>query len=284
MIDITATRVMATRNHPPLITLLLRGGLGLVGMCLFSPLSAAAAVSVEVMETFPAPSVRALAVDQSFYVHIRYASETPLRIHVRPVTRDEEGSAINGGSVLLPPGSGETLGWFALRAPGVVNEYRIAVDAENIGYPKDVLAVPITLEWKQGGVMTDTGRPDWVATINQRNEALWKAEQKNAEMDSPFLNLMLGLLLMPLLFGIPLLAIALSIVALVRWTGPWRHAGGLPLVFFAIWLVLFIFDLTRDPTSHNLWPFEMLYWAGLTLAWLFALFVARKFIARKAAG
>ena len=194
--------------------------------------------------------------------------------------RARTANAISGGSVSLPPGSGETLGWFALRVPGVVNEYRISADTQNSGYPTAVLTVPVTLEWKNGGVRTDTGRPEWVTRINQRNEALAKAEQVNAEMESPVLNLVLGMLIMPLLFGIPVLAIALCVVALLRWTGTWRYAGGLPLVFLAVWIVILVIAVTRDPTSHNLWPFELLTWAGFTLTWLTVLFVAWKFLKR----
>jgi hypothetical protein len=184
--------------------------------------------------------------------------------------------------VLLPPGSGETLGWFALREPGVVNEYRISADTKNSGYPEDVLTVPVHLEWKPEGIMTDSGRPEWIGRINQINEALFAAERANAAMQSSgFGTTLLGLLVIPLLFGIPLLVLALCVVAVVRWKGGWRYAGGLPLVLFGIWLVMFLIDVARDPTSHNLWPFEMLMWAGYTAVWLTVLFIVRKLTARK---
>jgi hypothetical protein len=247
-----------------------------VCVCLWNPLSSAAAVSVAVPETFPAASTAVLEVDQSLYLRIAYTSDTPVRIHVRPVLQDGSNNYITGGSVLLPSGNGETLGWFALRAPGIVTGYRIAADTDNSGYPKELTTLPARIEWKRGGMMTDTGPPAWIDDINRRNEALWKAEMRNSKSKSPFFDLVLGLVIVPLLFGIPLLALALSIVASIRWTGAWRYAAGLPLALSAIWLVNFLVDVTRDSTSHNLWPFELLYWAVPTLAWLAALYVARK--------
>jgi len=245
--------------------------------------SALAGVTVEVIDTFPESTDQALAVNQNFYVHLRYASDTPVRIYVRPFTQGKASNAISHGAFLLPPVADETLGWFALRAPGVVDEFRVLVDTENSGYPKEVLSVPVKLKWKPGGIMTETGMPDWIGNINQRNEILMRAAQRNAGMGHSVGNMVLGMLIMPLLFGIPVLAFALSVVAFIRWPGAWRYAAGLPSLVFGIWVVNFIIDVTRDPTSHNLWPFELLYGAGYALAWLAVLFVARKLLAKKAA-
>ena len=248
----------------------------------FLSLPAVATVSVEVVETFPEQTDQALAVDQNFYVHLRYSSDLPVRIYVRPYSDGERSSAISHGAVMLPPGSGETLGWFAMRTPGVVDGYRVSVDTTNSGYPEEVLAVPVTLEWKPGGVMTNTGKPEWVDRINQLHAAMSKAERANAEMDSSgFGTMLLGMLIMPLLFGIPLLAIVLCIVAMILWKGIWRLAGGVPLVLFGIWLVNFLIDVTKDPTSHNLWPFELLYWAAFAWVWLIVWFVVKKGVSKQ---
>ena len=248
----------------------------------FLSLPAVATVSVEVVETFPEQTDQALAVDQSFYVHLRYSSDVPVRIFVRPYTAGERSNAISHGAVMLPPGSGETLGWFALRTPGVVDGYRVSVDTTNSGYPEDVLTVPVKLEWKPGGVITHTGQPEWINRITLLHEEMRKAEYANRQMESDSFGMMLlGMVLMPLLFGIPLLALVLCVVAVIRWQGRWRYAGGLPLVLFGIWLVKFLYDVTKDPTSHNLWPFELLYWAGFTLVWLLVWFVVKKGIGKQ---
>ena len=43
-----------------------------------------------------------------------------------------------------------------------------------------------------------------------------------------------------------------------------------------------VVDVARDPTSHNLWPFELLMWGAASVGILGALAVARR-LARAAA-
>ena len=248
----------------------------LLAVICFIPFSAFANFSVEVVETFPARTDQALAPGQHFYVHLRYTSETPVRIFVRPYTAGNLSNAITSGSVSLPPGSEETLGWFAMRSQGRVDEYRVSTYIKGSGGQEDILTVPVKLQWQPGGTMTNTGIPEWVARINQRNEALAKAEREQAATGSSAGDSILGMIIMPLLFGLPLLAIVLCALAFVRWKGGWRYAGGFPLALFALWLVKFLFDITRDPSSHNLWPFELLMWSVPTLAWLLILILVRK--------
>ena len=61
-----------------------------------------------------------------------------------------------------------------------------------------------------------------------------------------------------------------------RWAGAWRLAAGLPLLGWAIWGGNFARDVTRDPTSHNLFPFEVLIGAGMALLYLGGLAVLRR--------
>ena len=49
-------------------------------------------------------------------------------------------------------------------------------------------------------------------------------------------------------------------------------------------VVLRIFiDTVRDPTSHNLWPFEIVMWGGLSCACMLLLGLAHKLFAPKRA-
>jgi hypothetical protein len=41
-----------------------------------------------------------------------------------------------------------------------------------------------------------------------------------------------------------------------------------------------IFGVTRDPTSHNLWPFELVIWGSLSVVLLVVFLVARRFAGR----
>ena len=65
-----------------------------------------------------------------------------------------------------------------------------------------------------------------------------------------------------------------------RWRGHWRIAVALPAAA-AVFVVLRIaIDVARDPTSHNLWPFEVLMTgAGCAVA-VAALAVSRRWLAR----
>ena len=240
----------------------------------FWSFSAIAGVSVEVIETWPEQSELALGLDQSWYVHLKYTAAEPVRIYVRPFIHGNAANAMSHGAYLLPAGSGETLGWFAMREPGVVDEYSVSYTPKDSGQTIPLLSVPVKLEWKNGGAMTDAG-PEWIARINKQGEAIWKAEMANAPKSSPVIGMLIG----PVLFGIPVLAIIFSVMAIKRWQGNWRYAGGLPLGIFGIWAGILIVSVIIDPTSHNLWPFEMMIWAAGTLVYLAVLFVVRKLFA-----
>jgi len=52
----------------------------------------------------------------------------------------------------------------------------------------------------------------------------------------------------------------------------WKVLAWVPVLPLAIWAPWIAWDVTRDPTSHNLWPFEVVIW-GILSAGLFAAFV-----------
>jgi hypothetical protein len=87
------------------------------------------------------------------------------------------------------------------------------------------------------------------------------------------LDLIVGPLLGIIMFGLPAAAIILAILALWRWRGWWRVFAAIPLVLIGIDGTRIILDTARDPTSHNLWPLELLLWtlpglAVIALLWL----------------
>jgi hypothetical protein len=85
----------------------------------------------------------------------------------------------------------------------------------------------------------------------------------------------LGLLAFPLLLGIPLAYAWLQVRALRRWVGAWRFAAAVPVVGWVVWGGDFARDVAVDPTSHNLFPFEILVGVGLATAYLCALALGR---------
>ena len=66
----------------------------------------------------------------------------------------------------------------------------------------------------------------------------------------------------------PVIYLALQIRAVMRWTGGFRLAALIPPAVWAMWAAVLILDLSRDPTAHNLFPFEILVGALLSLAYL----------------
>ena len=90
------------------------------------------------------------------------------------------------------------------------------------------------------------------------------------------MDMVLGLFAFPVLLGIPMGYAWAQAKLLRRWAGAWRLAAGLPLRGWAIWAGNFARDVTRDPTSHNLFPFEVLIGAGMALLYLGGLAVLRR--------
>ena len=71
-----------------------------------------------------------------------------------------------------------------------------------------------------------------------------------------------------ILLGVPLGYLALQARLLHRGHGGWRLAAGAPLPIWLMWIARFAWDTTLDPTSHNLFPFEILIGAAAALLYL----------------
>jgi hypothetical protein len=79
------------------------------------------------------------------------------------------------------------------------------------------------------------------------------------------------------------LGVGLPVWALKRWRGGWRMAACVPLAAFGFVVLRIIVDTSADPTSHNLWPLEVVIWGGACTVVMAALFVARAIVRRGAA-
>jgi hypothetical protein len=77
------------------------------------------------------------------------------------------------------------------------------------------------------------------------------------------------------LLGLPLGYLVLQTRLLRRWHSGWRLAAAAPLPFWLMWAARFAWDTTLDPTSHNLFPFEILIGAAAALLYLVVLAGAR---------
>lgn len=94
-------------------------------------------------------------------------------------------------------------------------------------------------------------------------------------------------LVLPAIFivviGILLASIGGPLWAFFRWKGGWRVAAAVPLVVMAATIGRIAIDVSLDPTSHNLWPFECLMVGALCTTAIVIMAVAKKVLARRGA-
>lgn len=235
-----------------IVTLLsLAAALGLSGQARAEP-------TVRVLETWPAGDRITLARNQNFHLRLAYSSDQPVGIWVRPYFR---GEPANAGTSPSPryTGDGEMLAWFFLMQPGdEVDEIRIT--AGNGG----VRSTPVVATHRVhviGGSATSAGEapPAWVTDMRAQARL---AEQRAAEARSQApvsagdVALLNGFMLAML--GVGLLGFAGPAWMLRRWRGGWRIAAAVPAIMMAFVVLRIVIGVAIDPTSHNLWPFEIL--------------------------
>ena len=63
--------------------------------------------------------------------------------------------------------------------------------------------------------------------------------------------------------------------ALRCWQGVWRVAAAVPALIIGFVVLRIVIDTSSDPTSHNLWPFEILQAGALSLVLIGLLLAAR---------
>lgn len=251
-----------------------------VAVLAFHP--ARAQTQVQVLETWPAGDSITLGQNQNFYLHLHYTSDQPEHIWARPYFQGKPANAGSNPSRVYPAGSGEALGWFFLFDPGTqVDEVRItAGDGSTHGTPV-VATYPVSIT---GGDEPAQGaaQPAWLVTLRATDKAAQDADYQKA-MNTPVtagdVALFSGFMLAMIAIGI--LALAGPAWGLWRWRGGWRLAAAVPAVIMAFVVLRIFIDTTRDPTSHNLWPFEIVMWGGWICVGMLLLGIAHKLFAAK---
>jgi hypothetical protein len=72
--------------------------------------------------------------------------------------------------------------------------------------------------------------------------------------------------------------VAVPLWSVWKWRGGWKIAAAVPAAIILFVVARIVIDTARDPTSHNLWPFEILEFGLLGLAIIGALKLARRFL------
>ena len=84
-------------------------------------------------------------------------------------------------------------------------------------------------------------------------------------------------MLEPLIIIVSIAVVVLGpqIWAIRAWQGVWRWLAAAPLLLVGVDLVLILVSTAIDPTSHNLWPLELLFIAALGLPVVGVLWLVR---------
>ena len=237
--------------------------------------AARAEPSVRIIETQPSTDAT-LGHGKTFYVRIGYASQAPISLWARPYLNGQEVNAMSNPSWPYV-GTGEALGWFELVKPGAVDEIRIKAGGGKPYREWEVLRQPVQLRWTADDTAAEPRAP-WVdALIAAEASRAQEEAQRRANEPTPIgaAALMSGFML--LVLALLVASVAVPLWSVWKWQGGWKIAAAVPAVVIAFVVLRIIVDTSRDPTSHNLWPFEILQFGVAALAVIGILKVARRF-------
>jgi hypothetical protein len=239
--------------------------------------SVRAETTVRVLETWPPGDRVELGRNQSFYLRLAYATDVPVRIWVAPYRNGERVDAGSNPST-LHSGRGEALGWFFFMQPGaVVDEVRVTAGDGSTANTRLVAVWNGRVTGGSGAEDNESAAPGWIAELTakarkEQDEA--NQARANAPVAAGEVVLFGGFMLAML--GVGVLGLAWPLWALWRWSGGWRLAAAVPGAFMAFVVLRILVGVARDPTSHNLWPFEILQAGAVGLVLMAVFAVARK--------
>ena len=248
------------------------------------PLSRAAAKArVLVVETDPAGEAITLGRNETLWVRMAYVADEPVRIWVRPFFQGREVPAMTNGSI-QHSGSGYALGWFASDKPYRVDEIRLKVGGGKPYAEAEVLRHRVNVVGT-GAAAAARVKASWVDELRSQEETARRADYEKRMREPPAPGdaaLLTGF--MVAVAGLFLASLGWPAWALWKWRGRWRKAAILPVAAMTFVALRIVFDTARDPTSHNLWPFEILMFGLASVVFMAALAFVRRFAGARAAG
>jgi hypothetical protein len=250
----------------------------LLSSLLPSPSSASPSIALAILDTDPA-SPATLHNGDTVYLRIEYSSDVPLRIWVEAYQHGKPAAAgaMTNPSPVYPAGEGEAFGWFAFRGTATVDQIHLqAAPASARRTPTVDEPEPANFTWDgQPGAMHE--RAAWVGSWQKKQAA---AEQQDYDH---YMKTPLGVAgdIALVVFGILVMgALAACFLwpvwGLIRWRGKWRALAALPLLLVGWHTLTIITDLSADPTSHNLLPFEYLELAVIVLPYMIVVWLFRR--------
>ena len=248
-------------------------------MLIVLALGAQAEPRVQIVATDPGAEA-ALGRDEPFYVRIEFATDEPVKIWAHPYFQGKPVPRTKTNPSLEHNGAGYALGWFSLDGAGAVDEVRIKLGGGKPYREWFAARFPVRLTGT-GHPAVQRSRPEWVDGLLREEQDRYQQAYKE-RMNKPasagdtafmwvFMLVVLGLLVAGL--GAPLLGVW-------KWRGAWRVAAAVPAVIMALVILRILIDTARDPTSHNLWPFEILMWGGASAVAMGVLAIFKRLVRR----
>lgn len=257
-------------------------------LCAFALLSScwaghvSAATTVEVLEVHPAGRTVTLGRGERFCLRLAYASDTPAGIWIAPYYR---GKRVNAGTSpsVRHTGRGETIAWFFFMEPGgQVDEIRIRAGDGGINTTPVVATYPVHVVGGSGHARAQA--PAWVTELDARAKAAQRqAIETYRSQPTSIGDIVLFAGFMAAVLSVGLGGLAAPVWLLFRWRGKWRIAVAVPAAVAAFVVLRIVVDVARDPTSHNLWPFEVLMTGAACAFTVAVLVLARRWVARNEA-
>jgi hypothetical protein len=224
------------------------------------------AQSVQVVATDPLPD-RVLDRGEPLYVHLRYASEQPVRFRARGRFFGIErtaGSQTNPAPA-YPAGDGDALVWIAYVEPTVVDEILIQA-YDDRWQPIAQMAWPLVMEWRGVAGHSPRATPEWASRLSAaQQQMVTAAPREDPGMGWTLLFMLAG-------WSIPGYVV-LQIIALRRWRDRWRTAAMLPL-----WVTVPVLGYTMLAAlkGSNLFPVIMLFTYPCAFLYLAGVAVTRR--------
>jgi hypothetical protein len=237
------------------------------------------AVTFQMIEMDPqSPAI--LHNNDRVYVRVQYETTAPMRVEVRLFDHGVRTTKQHtNGEVLLQPGQGETLAWFAFPGSGLVDKIRLSarVNDRNITTSQDLT---VNYVW-DGLPSAGQNRAPWVAPLLAQDERRQQAAfaQMENQIGSGGYGGAVSVLIVSLFGVVALGALVASfgwpLWGIVRWQGGWRAASAVPFVAIVLWGLKDAYDLTIDRTSHNLLPFEFIIVACVSVPYMVVVTLVR---------
>ncbi|MGH8662239.1 MAG: hypothetical protein ACREUB_10835 [Burkholderiales bacterium] len=224
-------------------------------------LGARAEPAVRVVASDPGAEAT-LGRDETFYVRVEFTTDRPVSIWARPYFQGKAVERTKTNPSAAHSGAGHALGWFSLDRADAVDEVRIKLGGGKPYREWEAASYPVRLTGT-GLPAAQRSRPAWVNEMlrEERERSQLAYERRMSEPVSTGSMLLMATFMLGVL-GLLLVGAGAPLWGVWKWRGGWRIAAAVPALVMAFVIGRIVIDTARDPTSHNLWPFEILMWGG----------------------